>query len=160
MPVLKNAKHERFAQALAKGESAAQAYVTAGYRKHDGNAHRMSINEKIRSRVEQILNRVAEKAEWTAADRLISLKNIHDASLKDERRTAIAAIGEANKMQGSYPPTQLRHAGPGGGPIPTVDLTNVSDDDLERLEAILGPLAGGAGDDADGDPGGEGEAGG
>lgn len=53
-------------------------------------------------------------------------------------------------------PTQShQHAGPNGGPIPTVDLTNVSDDDLNRLEAIFGPLAGAAGDDADEDQGGE-----
>jgi hypothetical protein len=49
-------------------------------------------------------------------------------------------------------------SGPNGGPIQTVDLTNVSADDLERLEALFGPLAGGPGDDDEGDQGGEGEA--
>lgn len=52
----------------------------------------------------------------------------------------------------------VQHAGPNGGPIQTVDLTNMSDDDLTRLEAIFGPLAGATGDDADEDQGGEGEA--
>jgi hypothetical protein len=50
----------------------------------------------------------------------------------------------------------VQHSGPNGGPIPTVDLTNVSTDDLERLEALFGPLAGGSGDDDEGDTGGEG----
>lgn len=50
-------------------------------------------------------------------------------------------------------------SGPGGGPIQTVDLTNMSTDDLDRLEALFGPLAGGPGDDDEGDTGGEGEAG-
>lgn len=50
-------------------------------------------------------------------------------------------------------------SGPGGGPIPTVDLTKLSGDDLARLEAIFGPLAGSGDDDAP-DQGGEGEAGG
>lgn len=52
----------------------------------------------------------------------------------------------------------LQHTGRNGGPIQTVDLTNASDDDLNRLEAIFGPLAGAAGDDADLDPSGAGEA--
>lgn len=50
---------------------------------------------------------------------------------------------------------QTIHTGPNGGPIKTVDLTNMSDDDLNRLEAIFGPLAGGAGSDAEPDQGGE-----
>lgn len=52
-----------------------------------------------------------------------------------------------------------QHTGRGGGPIQTVDLTNMSTDDLDRLEAIFGPLAGAASNDAEGDPGGEGEEG-
>ncbi|WP_117196403.1 hypothetical protein [Rhizobium terrae] len=52
----------------------------------------------------------------------------------------------------------MQHTGRGGGPIQTVDLTQMSDDDLARLEAIFGPLAGTAGDDDEGDTGGEGEA--
>ena len=50
----------------------------------------------------------------------------------------------------------MQHSGPNGGPIQTVDLTNASNEDLERLEAIFGPLAGSASDDADADPSGEG----
>ena len=49
----------------------------------------------------------------------------------------------------------VQHSGPNGGPIQTVDLTNVSDDDLQRLETIFGPLAG-SGDDDEGDTVGEG----
>jgi hypothetical protein len=52
----------------------------------------------------------------------------------------------------------MQHSGPKGGPIQTVDLTNMSADDLERLEALFGPLAGGSGDDDEGDQSGEGEA--
>jgi len=50
----------------------------------------------------------------------------------------------------------MQHSGPNGGPIQTVDLTKASDDDLARLEALFGPLAGAAGGDAEGDQGGEG----
>lgn len=48
-------------------------------------------------------------------------------------------------------------SGPNGGPIQTVDLTNVSEEQLNALEAIFGPLATASGDD-EGDTGGEGAA--
>lgn len=155
MPILRNARHEKFAQAIAKGKTADEAYVMAGYEFNRGNAARLKANESIRKRTEEIRGRISEKAEWSAADRLISLKNIHDASLGDDKRTAIAAIAEANKMQGSYAPSRHQHTGPNGGPIQTVDLTNATDEQLTALEAIFGPLAG-PGDDDEGDPSGEG----
>ena len=49
----------------------------------------------------------------------------------------------------------VAHSGPKGGPIQTVDLTKLSDDELTRLEAIIGPLAVDGGDQ-----GGEGPQGG
>lgn len=52
----------------------------------------------------------------------------------------------------------MQHTGRNGGPIQTVDLTQLSGDDLDRLEALFGPLAGAASDDAEDDPAGEGEA--
>ena len=155
MPVLKNARHEKFAQALAKGKTADEAYEAAGYSANRGNAIRLKANESIMKRVREIAARVSEKAGWSAADRLLALKTIFDASAADDRRTAIAAIAEANKMQGSYPPAQHRIAGPNGGPIQTVDLTNATEEQLNALEAIFGPLAG-SGDDDAGNQGGEG----
>lgn len=106
MPVLRNAKHEAFAQALAKGKTATEAMAEAGY-SDPRNSSRLTKNDEIARRVDEIKNRVAEKAEWTAADRLMALKTIYDAAATDDRRTAISAIAEANKMQGSYAPSKL-----------------------------------------------------
>lgn len=146
MPVLRNTKHEAFAQALAKGSNISDAYVLAGYRKSRSAASRLSTNVNIERRVREIQNKVSEKAEWSAADRLASLKKIHDAQVKDDPRIAIQAIAEANKMQGSHAAQKHQHS----GAIGTYDLAKLSDDELDRLEAILGPLA-----DAGGDQGGE-----
>jgi terminase small subunit-like protein len=61
MRSLNNPKHERFAQELAKGKSASQAYVDAGYSKNDGNAIRLKGNERVQARVKELQERVAEK---------------------------------------------------------------------------------------------------
>ncbi len=142
MPVLKNGRYEQFAQGLAKGLSATDAYVHAGYKESRSAASRLSTNVNIRRRVEEINSRVAEKAEWTAADRLAALKRISDASEQDDPRVSVSAIAEANKMQGSHAATKHEHK----GAIGTYDLTKLSDDELTRLETILGPLAYDGGD--------------
>lgn len=53
----------------------------------------------------------------------------------------------------------IQHTGRNGGPIQTMDVTNLTDEQLSALEAIFGPLAGGTGDDDAPDPSREGEAG-
>lgn len=142
MPVLRNARHEAFAQALAAGQSASDAYVTAGYRQSRSAASRLSTNVNIERRVREIKARAADKAEWTAADRLIGLKTIYDNTVSADPRVAISAIAEANKMQGSHAAQKHQHS----GSIGTYDLTKLSDDELDRLESILGPLALAGGD--------------
>jgi len=137
MPVLKNARHEQFAQALAKGMTAEQAYTEAGFKANRHNAAALARKQHISTRVEDIRIRVSDKAEWTAADRLAALKRIHSAAEGTDPRTAISAIAEANKMQGAYPPAKHQLSGTVG----TFDLTKVTDADLAKLEAILGPIA-------------------
>lgn len=66
MPILKNAKHERFAQARASGMTVDAAYVKAGYKPHRSNASRMSANDNIAERIDEILNAGAERAEIDA----------------------------------------------------------------------------------------------
>jgi len=129
------------AQALAQGKTADDAYAEAGFKPNRGNAARLKANDSIQKRVAEIKSRVAEKAEWTAADRLLALKSIFDASASDDRRTAIAAIAEANKMQGSYAPVKREHSGPNGGPIEYANLTE------EEIDARITALAAGAGED-------------
>lgn len=48
-------------------------------------------------------------------------------------------------------------SGPDGGPLQTVDLTNLDKDDLDRLELVFGRLAGITSDDGKADTSGEGE---
>lgn len=65
---LNNARHERFAQELAKGSSATAAYAAAGYEPSEQNASRLTRNDKVAARVIELKERAAEKAVLTAAD--------------------------------------------------------------------------------------------
>ncbi|MGE0231419.1 MAG: terminase small subunit [Flavobacteriaceae bacterium] len=67
MPILKNPKHEAFAQGLAKGMSASEAYVNAGYNESRSAASRLSTNVNIERRVAELVGKSAERAEASIA---------------------------------------------------------------------------------------------
>ncbi|MAN77792.1 MAG: hypothetical protein CML24_11515 [Rhizobiales bacterium] len=136
MPILPNQRHESFAQALAQGKTADEAYAQAGYKPNRKNAWRLKTNEDVATRVAELSVKAAEKAEWSAADRLKSLKSIHDTVLEKDPRVAISAIGEANKMQGSH--AAAKHHLSGTVQVVTITakhLDGLNDDELAALEA-------------------------
>ena len=51
MPMLKNPRHERFAQLIARGKPQVRAYSLAGYRRDYGNAVRLTRNDRVRRRI-------------------------------------------------------------------------------------------------------------
>lgn len=63
MAVLSNSKHKRFAQLIAKGVTAVDAYVSAGYSKANArsNASRLSANDGILERIKELKTAVADK---------------------------------------------------------------------------------------------------
>lgn len=83
MPVLSNAKHELFAQGLAQGKSASEAYEAAGYKANRHNAARLNTNEHVRRRVEELITAAAEKAEVSVARVLEELAKIGFSNMLD-----------------------------------------------------------------------------
>ena len=84
MPVLRNPRWEAYAQELAKGKPARQAYVLAGYKKNDGNASRLKSNEKLAARVNELVERTAANAAARAEVTVVSLLN----ELEEARKLA------------------------------------------------------------------------
>jgi phage terminase small subunit len=64
MPALENARHERFAQELAKGKTQEQAYIDAGYSPDAArvNASRLMTNDNIGERVAELKQDIANVA--------------------------------------------------------------------------------------------------
>jgi hypothetical protein len=82
----------------------------------------------------------------------VAMKALADIAAKGESESARVAASNSILDRAYGKPVQaVQHSGAVG----TYDLTKVSDDDLDRLEAILGPIA-----LAGGDQGGEGQEGG
>lgn len=90
MPILPNPRHESFAQALAQGKSASEAYVEAGYQPNDGNAGRMNRNEQVRARVAELQEKAAERAVVTVED--IARQLDEDRQFARQNGSAAAAV--------------------------------------------------------------------
>lgn len=101
MPVLDNPRHELFAQELAKGKSASEAYVTAGYAENDGNAIRLKGNERISARVAEIVERSSVRVEITLAKLMEMAATVYDRSLEQgQNAAAISAVKELGVLSG------------------------------------------------------------
>lgn len=108
MPALANAKHEKFAQAIAKGVPAGKAYADAGYKPSDANATRLKSNDKIKARVQELIDLGAVKAEVSIARVLEELSHIAFADIRNAVKWGIspgdvsAANADPNGL-GIYP---------------------------------------------------------
>ena len=95
MPVLKNARHELFAQELAKGQSQEQAYKSAGYRGNRHHASRLVTKDHIRERVAELQTRNVTKSDEIAAittETLLAEAEAARVKAMAERGGAAAAI--------------------------------------------------------------------
>ena len=135
MPALKNARHERFAQELAKGATADAAYQEAGFSPNRGNATRLKANESVLARVEELKEKAAERTVITIeslTDRLNKIAEKGEA--KDEApmlQVARAAIMDICKLNG-WVVDRSKVA---------FDLSLLTLDELAVLEPILARIA-------------------
>ncbi|MGP9819200.1 terminase small subunit [Salinarimonas sp. NSM] len=149
MPAMKNARHEAFAQAVAKGRTQVEAYALAGYKPNDGHAARLAGNGRVRARIAELQGRAAERTAVTIESLTAELEEARAlAKAQGQAGGAVAATMGKAKLHGLL--VERRHH---SGAVGSYDLSKLTDEELERLESILGPIA-----DAGGDPSGEAEA--
>jgi phage terminase small subunit len=103
VPILMNPRHERFAQELAVGKTADEAYGLAGFKPNRGNATRLKANESVMSRVEELQAKGAEKAEVTVQSLIVEAGDIQKQALAAEQYSAaVAAMTAKAKLAGHW----------------------------------------------------------
>lgn len=106
MPVLPNAKHEAFAQAIAQGMKGAEAYQSAGYTVGNepaarASAARLLATVSVASRVAELQTESAEVAVVTAADLSTQLEDIRVKAIAANQMGAAAqAVMGRAKLHG------------------------------------------------------------
>lgn len=97
MPALKNPKHEKFVQSVAKGMSGAQAYISAGYEANPNSANvaatRLLKQPSVAARLQELLDR-RDQIEVEATKKAMEKLSITKESVLAE----LAKIGFANMM--------------------------------------------------------------
>jgi hypothetical protein len=104
MGELSNARHERFAQELGAGNPADAAYEAAGYRKHRGNAARLSANEHVKNRVREIQSIGAERAAVTLQSLIDEAEQARIKAMESQNgaAAAVSAITAKAKLAGLW----------------------------------------------------------
>jgi hypothetical protein len=99
MPPLTNHRHELFAQGLAQGRSASEAYRNAGYRPNDGNACTLKGDQRISKRVEEIVQENASIHREGVA-KAIEAKKVTVESILDDLARALAGAEKDQDWKG------------------------------------------------------------
>lgn len=114
MPILKNPRHEKFAQGLSRGLTADQAYQDAGFKANRGNAATLKQKQSIQDRVAELLEweqTVERKATEKAIEKLAITK---ERVLAELAKIGFADIRKAVKWHGHL---QTEEDNPDGGDV-------------------------------------------
>jgi hypothetical protein len=101
MPVLKNPRHERFAQFLASGKTATDAYEEAGYKRNDGNSSVAANRPEITARVKEIKGIAADRAAVTRQSLIEKVEAVYEQAREiGQLGAAVAAAKEIGVLTG------------------------------------------------------------
>lgn len=136
MPVLKNQRHETFAQLLAKGKTADEAYQLAGFKPNRGNAATLKANQSILDRVAEIQGNAAKKVGITVQSLAEELEEARGIALAEKQSSAAvsATMGKAKLFGLGVENRKL------SGSVQIITITpqhldGLTNDELDRLEA-------------------------
>lgn len=140
MPVLKNARHERFAQARVDGQTIDKAFVTAGYSRNPGNAGRLNNKEHIQARIRELQAKAAKKVITTASDIVDQLSEDRDFARQNLHSAAAitATMGQAKVL--GFLKDIHEHTGKDGAAMEVKTETTIEErsaNDLARRIAYL-----------------------
>lgn len=134
MPVLKNPRHELFAQALAGAATADEAYVEAGYKQNRGNATTLKAKQSVRDRVAEILGNAAKRSN-------VTIESL-GAELEEARRLALRKSAPSAAVQSTMGKAKVY-----GFLVDKVNITGTLT--LEQLVEQSMPDSGEAGEEKD-----------
>jgi phage terminase small subunit len=106
-PILPNQRHERFAQEVAQGKSAGEAYRLAGYRAANHSAEtagsRLLKNVEVQQRIVELQQKVARKVEITLESLLREAADIQTAAISAKQYAAAnGALKLKAELSGHY----------------------------------------------------------
>lgn len=136
MPVLENQRHELFAQALAAGKTADDAYSSAGFKANRGNAATLKANQSISSRVAEIQAVAAERAAVNIDSLTDELEQARAIAVAEKQSSAAVAATMGKAKLHGYLVDKKQLTGPRGGPVQIADLSRLKGMTTEELQIL------------------------
>jgi hypothetical protein len=138
LSVLPNARHEQFAQQLAQGKDADEAYALAGYKPNRGNAATLKAKQSISARVTQLQAKAAKKVAVSVEGLADELEQAQVMAIADRQAGAAvqATMGKA-KLFGFGKETRRIEGGIQVTTFNPEDLAKLTDDELDTLEEAI-----------------------
>jgi hypothetical protein len=121
VPILANQRHELFAQEIAKGKSATEAYVLAGYQPSRKNASRLRAKEDVVARLAELQAVTARSAEITIES---ICRELDEANAVARERGQAAAMVSASALRAKL----------AGLMVEKVEITSSIDSDFDNCE--------------------------
>jgi len=142
MAVLRNPRHERFAQLVATGMSAAEAYVAAGYAEKAAYTcgPRLLKTSSVQARVRELQHTIAKMSiDQAVIDRGFVLRELRDNALSTKQNQQWSASNRALELLGKelgmfQEPNQNWLDWDG-------DATKLSDEQLEKVIYLMEKMA-------------------
>ena len=104
MPTLKKPRQEKLAKALASGLPLAKAAKKAGYKGDPANAHRVTKNDQVSQRIEELREKAEDAMECS---RINFIRTIHARFINEEHKDAPKYGEMLAKAQGWNEPEKL-----------------------------------------------------
>ena len=136
MPVLENARHEKFVQCLISGMSQRKAYREAFKQSSkwkdttvDVNASKLFSDTKVLLRYKELQEEAQDAAIMTRKERMVTLSEI--AKNAEKEADMIKAIDTLNKMDGDYTSkVEL------SGSVKANPFANLTEDELRKIAEL------------------------
>jgi hypothetical protein len=136
MPTLKNHRHEAFAQALARGDSAAKAYIEAGYKANTGNASTLKSDKSVSKRIEEIQEEQLALHQQATAEAAANAKVTYESLIAEAEAARVKAMAEKGGAAAAVSATTVK-AKLAGMWRDKVDQHNTGTPAYERIERVI-----------------------
>jgi hypothetical protein len=136
MPVLKNTRHEAFAQALARGEPAVKAYVEAGYKPNSGNPSVLKRDQRVSKRVDEIQEEQLALHQQATAEAAANAKVTYESLIAEAEAARVKAMAEKGGAAAAVSATTVK-AKLAGMWRDKVDQHTTGTPAYERIERVI-----------------------
>jgi hypothetical protein len=136
MPTLKNPRHEAFAQALTRGESAAKAYADVGYKTNRHNAATLARQKHILTRVTELQEEQIARHQQAAVEAAANAQVTIEGLIREMEAARVKAMAEKGGAAAAVSASTAK-AKLAGMWRDKVDQHNTGTPAYERIERVI-----------------------